>query len=172
MSNNKLSSIVSMYFGIIAVGCVAGAPVSGYFLTKIFLEARASANWPSVTGTLTRTQVLEGELGRYYTDISYTYNIGNDQFIGTRIRTSDGQYNVHNGEVQAIAGLIEGNTVTVYYNPSDPAQSVLKNGVSPEEYVLLFIPLVMLGFGVLIFWRLHKSGQLILKAQKGQSCRT
>src|SRR5688572_26282110 len=99
-SNDGQSPIVRFGFAIAAFFCVVGGPISGYFLTKIFLEARASASWPSVSGTVTRAQVGNTGVGRYFADVGYTYRVGEDEFTGSKVRASDGEYNARDGAVQ------------------------------------------------------------------------
>src|SRR5688572_9044768 len=154
------SPIVRVGFGIAAFFCVIGGPISGYFLGNIFLEARASATWPSVSGTITKAQVGTTGVGRYFADVSYTYRVGGDDLTGSKVRASHGEYNVRDGAVQAIRGLSVGQSVPVFYNPSDPGQAVLRPGAGFQEYALLFVPLVMFGFGIWSFrllWRTRRS---------------
>jgi hypothetical protein len=150
-SNDSQSSIVHFTLAVAALFGVAGSPISGYFLTKIFLEARASASWPSVSGTVTKAQVGSAGFGRYFADVSYIYHIGGNDLTGTRVRASDGEYDGRDGAIQAIRGLSVGQTVLVFYDPSDPRQAVLRPGASFQEYALLVIPLLMFGSGLGVF---------------------
>jgi hypothetical protein len=148
MPSNAHSPIVRFGAGLAAVLFVIGGPVSGYFLTQILLEARASATWPSVMGKLTKVEVGETEVGRYYSDVTYLYQVGERQFTGSRIRASDGEYNIRDGAVQAIDGLTVGAPVSVFYNPTNPQQAVLRPGAGVVEYLLLLVPVVMFAIGV------------------------
>jgi len=156
MGNSSLRSPI-VRFGLCVFACVflLSAPVSGYFLTQIFLEARTSASWPSVTGTLTRAKVGERGFRRYFANVAYTYRVGSQEFTGSKIRASDGECNIRDGAVQAIRGLTVGQTVTVFYNPSNPRQAMLQVGAGFQEYAMLFIPVLMFSIGVLfvvLFW--------------------
>lgn len=133
------------------------APVSGYFLTKVFLEARATVSWPSVTGMLTKAEVVGAGVGRFRAAVAYSYRVGVVDFTGSRIRASDGDYDIRDGAVQELDGLIVGRPVAVYYNPSNPRQSVIHPGVGFQEYAPLFVPVVMLGIGIVGFWQLRRS---------------
>ncbi len=155
-SSDNQFSIVRFGFVVTGFFCMAGSPISGYFLTRIFLDARASASWPSVTGTVTKAQVGSAGLARYVVDVSYTYRVGDNDFTGSRVRVSDGEYDRRDSVVQEIRGLSAGQTVLVFYKPSDPRQALLKVGAGFQEYALLFIPLLMFGFGLsslcLLLW--------------------
>ncbi|MEX0717855.1 MAG: DUF3592 domain-containing protein [Planctomycetaceae bacterium] len=159
MNETGQSPIVRVGFGIGAFIFVMSGPVSGYFLTRIFLEARASANWPSVSGTLTKAEVGETRVGRFFADVAYTYRVGETEFTGTKVRASDGEYGFRDGAVQAIRGLSVGEAVTVFYDPSLPRRAVLRAGAGFQEYALLTVPVAMFGIGVWSFrllWRTRR----------------
>ncbi len=151
------SPIVRFALGLAAFVLIFSAPVSGYFLTKIFLEARATTRWPSVTGILTKARVAEVGVGHYRADVAYSYHVGGNDFIGSRVRASDSEYDIRDGAVEAIHGLTVGCPVSVFYSPSNPRQSVLRPGVGFEEYAPLFVPVLMLGIGVGCFWAFRRS---------------
>jgi hypothetical protein len=159
MNEHLASPIVRFGFSIAAFFFVIGGPISGYFLGKIFLEAKASATWPTVVGKITRAEVGETGVGRYFADVAYTYQVGDREFTGSRIRASHGEYNIRDGAVQAIRELSVGKNVPVSYNPANPRQSVLEAGAGFQEYALLFIPVGVFVFGLWSFrllWRTRK----------------
>jgi hypothetical protein len=136
---------------------ILSAPISGYFLLKIFVDARASESWPTVMGKLTKAQVIPAGVGRFRAVVAYSYRVGAIDFNGSKIHASDGEFEFRDGAAQEIRGLIVGQPVTVFYNPSDPRQSLLRAGAGFQEYALLFVPIVMLGVGVVLFWRWQRS---------------
>ncbi len=157
MSQDRQSRIVRFGFAIGALLLVMGGPISGYFLTRIFLEAKASATWPAVNGIIARVQVGETSAGQFFPDVAYTYTVGTVVFTGTRIRTSDGEYAIRDGAVQAMQELTVGAPITVYYNPSNPRQSVIRNGAGWQEYVLLLVPVAMFAIGIWSVRRLWRT---------------
>jgi len=162
MGNNAQSPIVLFGGGLIAFMFFISGPISGYFLGRIFLQARASATWPSVTGTLAKAQVGETAVRRYFADVRYSYRVDNKDLTGSKVRASDGEYKVRDGAVQAIRGLTAGQPVEVFYNPSNPRMAVLCPGAGFQEYALLFVPVMISGIGVGAFWfllRMRRSGQ-------------
>ena len=162
MNSNLESPVVRFGFGLGAFFFFISGPISGFFLTRIFFEAKASADWPNVPGILTRAEVLRNELGRFRADVTYSYKVTNEAFTGTRIRASDGEYDNRDGAVQAIRGLIPNQQVQVYYNPADPRRAVLRPGVGFQEYALLFIPVLMSAIGAYAFsklWRTRTNGE-------------
>jgi hypothetical protein len=156
MNEQYQSSIIRFGFGLAAFIFLIGGPISGYFLGRIFVEAIMSATWPTTSGIVTKAQVGETGVGRYFADVAYTYRVGDAVFTGSRIRASDGEYNIRDGAVQAIDNLTVGKQVPVYYNPASPRQSVLQAGAGFQEYVLLLVPVGMFVTGVWSFrglWR-------------------
>lgn len=150
------SPIVQLGLLIFGGLLLLGAPVSGYFLGQIFLEAKASATWPPISGVITRAQVARTGTGRYSPDVAYTYLVGGVAYEGTKVRASDGETNDSGSAARNIKGLTVGMTVPVHYNPADPSRSVLRTGVGFQEVALLVIPLLMatIGIGVLThLWR-------------------
>lgn len=140
-----------------AIFCVFGSPVMAFFLTRIFLEAKASASWPTTPGIIQKVAVRETSVSRYYADVSYTYSAAGRDYTGTRISASDGEYNVRDGAVQAIHGLHVGQGVTVYYDPSNPSQSVIRAGAGFTEYVLFCVPIAFFAFGIYAFRQLLRT---------------
>jgi hypothetical protein len=131
-----------------------GAPVSGYFLFRIFLQARANANWPAVPGLITHAGVVEiGEFKpKYKTEVAYDYSVAGTAYTGNRIRTSDGEWDDRDGAIQALGSLATGARVMVHYDPADPSQSLLQPGVGFQEVAILIAPLIMLGIGGSLLW--------------------
>ncbi|GDY10730.1 hypothetical protein LBMAG52_42180 [Planctomycetia bacterium] len=129
----------------------------GFFLTRIFLEAKASANWPTASGILQKAEVAETSVNHYYADVAYKFSVAGHDFAGSRIAASDGEYNIRDGAVQAIQGLRVGQNVTVHYDPSNPNKSVLRAGAGFQEYFLLCLPVAIFSFGVYAFRLLHRT---------------
>jgi len=108
-------------------------------------------------GNLDKAEVIPAGIGHFRANVAYSYRVGGVDFTGSTIRASDGEYNYRDGAVQALGGLIAGQPVRVFYNPSDPRQSMLRAGVGFQEYALLFVPLFMLALGVFAFRRWRRS---------------
>ncbi len=96
--------------------------------------ASASEEWPSTTGTVLSATVdssssSSGSSSRtYHASVAYTYRVAGSDFEGTTI--SYGAYGTGDYERAArIAARYEaGEPVRVYYQPDDPAESVLEPG--------------------------------------------
>lgn len=159
MSSQLHSPIVR--FGM-ALGCtiiiLASLPPD-YFLTKIFIEAKASTHWPHTYGSIEKAKLVKDSVGRFRSEVLYRYEVEGAKHIGTRVRTSDGEYDEMRSVEDELVGLTPGGTIPVYYDPDEPNKSALRTGVSFQEYALLCIPFIMLGMGISGFYRLWKYKQ-------------
>jgi hypothetical protein len=150
------SPIVRFGRGLAVMILLLSGPISGYALVRIFLVARASAGWPTVPGQLTRAEVDATAAGRYRAGVSYTYNLNGAQYIGNRIRASDGEFGFREGAEQQIQGLEPGQSVEVHYDPADPSRSVLRAGAGFQEYVLLMVPPTLFSLGVFLMMHMRQ----------------
>lgn len=139
-----------------AILFVIAGPISGYFLLQIYLTARASEAWPTVSGEITKADVAITAVGRYHADVEYTYNVRGRDLVGNRIRASDGEFDFPGGAEQTIRGLEPGQRVEVHYDPTDPARSVIRTGAHFQEYALLLVPVVIFSLGVAKIAKLNR----------------
>jgi uncharacterized protein DUF3592 len=100
-----------------------------------------SGDYPFVTGTITRSEVTvqHGSKGgiSYGVNINYRYEVGGQTFTGTRLRYN----NVSSSNESAANDIVNahpvGATVKVYYNPGDPQESLLFNGIMGGDFILV-----------------------------------
>jgi hypothetical protein len=103
--------------------------------------ASASARWPTVSGTITTSSVIEEEIEddshndksiirrtrRYQVDLRYAYQVGKRDFVGT---TGNWGWTPIFGlreQAETLAGKYrQGEPVTVYYDPAQPSPAVLE----------------------------------------------
>jgi Protein of unknown function (DUF3592) len=142
------SPIVSFGHRFGAIVLVISGSISGYFLFQKCLSARATGAWPSVSGLITKAEVGTRGVSSYYADVSYSYEVGGREFTGHRIDRSNFGYSARDGAEQAIQGLAPGQWVAVHFDPSDPAQSVLRPGAGAQDYLLLLVPILSLFIGL------------------------
>ena len=105
-----------------------------------------------------KAQVKDVSLGikhRYSADVVYSYQVDGVAFHGTRIRASDGEVDQRDGIERDLAGLTVGAPVAVYYNPNRKSLSLLRPGAGTQEWVSLFVPVLLFAIGVLAI----KTGQ-------------
>jgi len=102
-------------------------------------------DWNSTNGTITAFEVVTEEANRgfsfsgnvnealYYVRLEYVYTVDGETYTGfQRVpneRLFEGRFlQLEPDELDAVeAKYAEGNAVTVYYNPDDPAEAALEN---------------------------------------------
>lgn len=102
--------------------------------------ASASARWPTVSGTITTSDVIEEAIEdtsnndkaiirmihRYQVDLRYAYQVGKRDFVGTIENWGwTGIYGLRELAEKAASRYRQGQPVTVYYDPVQPGNAVL-----------------------------------------------
>ena len=103
--------------------------------------AGASARWPTATGTITASNVIEEEIEdesnndksfirkihRYQVDLRYAYQVGKRDFVGTAGNWGwTGIYGLRELAEKAASQYRQGQPVTVHYDPARPGNAVLE----------------------------------------------
>lgn len=82
--------------------------------------------------------------------ITYGYNVAGREYVGDRYRYNAGSSSDCGWANQAVANHPVGKTVTVYYNPRNPADALLRPGLAGSDLILVMFMTpfnaVMLGF--------------------------
>ena len=102
----------------------------------------ASRTWPTVEGQMISSEAVPSTArrsrGRYELRVAYRYQVEGAWHQAQRIRATAHTYGKEEAERQV--GLwSSGSTVTVYYNPQNPALSYLESGVSFMEVLFPFL---------------------------------
>jgi hypothetical protein len=125
---------------VVSVICSVALPLLilgglGYFLYKRNQQSmayRQSAQaWQSTTGTIMMSSVQSSYSGgshSTYPVVVYQYEVRGQRYQSQRIKAGEQFLNVRiSGQAEATVQKYPiGSTVTVYYNPSNPAESVLE----------------------------------------------
>jgi len=135
---------------ILAVGAtvlvptVCGLIVAAAILVPLFLFGRyiyrrsqqakevreASQEWFSTSGRVvkSRVEVSGGEVTSVTPRVVYEYTVGGQQYQSQQIRAGDTLFSLRSDQqaYEIIDRYPEGATVTVYYDPADPAQAALE----------------------------------------------
>ncbi len=128
-----------------------GLMILGFGIREYF-KAQASTGWPSVEGVVLRSEMdvdhssssSGGSSTTYGADVAYEYQQGGTRRTGDRVEFGEISTGDSSDAQQVLDRYPVGREVTVYYNPEDPADSVLEPGVSGSTF---FLPL----FGCLFF---------------------
>jgi hypothetical protein len=131
-------------------GLVLAALFGGMFVWAVseFAACRASRNWPSAPGQVEGAGVLE-EISRtrrgrerveYSTVVRYKYAVQGRDHTGARVGFGPSQS--YSFLASELAGQYRpGQPVTVYYDPADPKNAVLRREVLFGGYVYGFVGL-------------------------------
>lgn len=103
--------------------------------------AGASARWPTASGTITTSDVIEEAIEdtsnddksiiriirRYQVDLRYAYQVGKRDFVGTMGNWGWTEiYGLREVAEKAASQYSQGQRVTVYYDPEQPGNAVLE----------------------------------------------
>jgi len=127
------------------------------FIIYSMVRQGATADWPSTTGRVLRSEIAshdDGDGTTYSAEIEYEYEVGGRRYESDRIRfagftsTSDRDF-----VERTVSRAPVGGSVPVYYNPEDPSEAVLTSGVAGEDFfIILFLTpfnVIMLGLWML-----------------------
>jgi hypothetical protein len=117
-----------------------------YSSRKSSAQAQASKNWPAVAGAVTLSEVGHGTStdsdgdthDSYHPRVEYTYQVGEQTLAGKQIAFGVVKVSSNpRGAEAVIAKYPLGAPVTVYINPSNPAEAVLERQASSATTLLV-----------------------------------
>lgn len=161
----KASFIGLGFFGVFWTALVGG--FDG-FLIYGFARQTLATSFPSVLGRITHSEVTRhrGGKGRtnYGVRIEYAYAVGDHEFQGSRFRYGQLSSSDSKWAYAAVQAHPTGSQTQVFYNPDNPADSLLSPGLeSSDFFAALFLTpfnVVMLGLwaagGSALWYRLRR----------------
>ncbi len=149
----------NLIFGIIFLGAGIGLSYWGYGMLQ---EAKASENWPSVTGTILSSDVsshrsTSGSGSKkktstvYEASISYKYEVDGKSYTSSRITAGDYSSSSSKRAYRMVNKYPKGSNATVYYNPDEPYISVLEPGTTFMSYLPFGMGLLFGFVGIMVF---------------------
>ena len=115
-----MNALVAVGFTITGWGCYC------------VIRAKHAAEWPSVEGKVNSCELLDTsdvDGPSYRVEVNYSYEVSGRRYHGNRIGFGYARSNNHARHAFLHARLSEAETVEVYYDPSYPWQSVLREGI-------------------------------------------
>ncbi len=121
-------------------GCLPALPVLCIFIWGLYqgvtqvrerILFQASGKWPDVVGYITGSNVSYDE-GEYFPVIYYYYKIQERFYTGSRVQFGS-EYTSSSEAESLVAAYPKGRGVTVYYNPENPQDSVLRKTYNPPH---------------------------------------
>jgi len=134
--------------GISSIMIIVGSFVA-YLGLRDISQARASKRWQSVDGVIVSSDLaVQNDQGStlYRADIQYTYTLNGRAFTGERVHFGDLSTSDRKPVFDILLKYPKDARVVVFYNPEDPAQTVLEPGFHGANW---FLP--ALGAGFFIF---------------------
>ena len=136
-----------------------GSFFSFHLFNKSMKEYKASKSWPSVSGTITRSEIetraewdskKKKTIKTYIPHVNYTFQVKDRTFTGTRVSFGDYRSNSRMAVRALIRDYPINKTVKVYYNPQDPSMCVLERKLGLGSYVALIVAIMFGLTGLLI----------------------
>ena len=108
-------------------------------------RGKESKEWPTSEGTVISTEVEErheynedGESVYYYPRVHYDYRVGDHVYHGFKYKLMNVSMSKRKAH-EFISNFMPGDTLTVYYDPEKPTESVMQPGAQQYLYVFLAI---------------------------------
>ncbi|MGY8749772.1 MAG: DUF3592 domain-containing protein [Pirellulales bacterium] len=151
-----MRNIFGAFFGFIfgLVFAIIGSVVIYFFGMPIVTKAKASLEWPQVSGVVTASEIQShrGDDGTTYSaDVTFDYIVIDEKLSGDTVYFGD---NVQTSSRSAAAKTVRkypvGKEIQVYYSPESPDESVLEPGATWSSYFLLIFGSIFLAVGGLV----------------------
>jgi hypothetical protein len=159
---------MAAFFGVFLV---AGLGFLMFFLWPAVKVVRAQS-WEGTKCEVERSWVEShsGEDGATYSiEVRYRYEVDGVEYAGDRYEFMGGSSSGHDSKQKIVDRLSSGSVTTCYYDPDDPASSVLHRGFS-WVYLFGLLPLVFVGVGAGgIYWALGPGRRKLAATQAGSS---
>ena len=141
---------------------LVGLVTAALLLLKI-RKALACRNWPSVYGELLSSELrlvvyrgvdgdsIADQASALVVDFRYRYQVEGEAYTGERVTFSDG-VNKRSGTLRKLQQCYAGKkSVTVFYNPQRPHESVLVPGVSLYNFTPLITSSLFIAVAIFMF---------------------
>jgi hypothetical protein len=139
----------------------------GYFLAfhggwPTLKQARASAKWPSTSGSVRVSEVIKKAARRggwqFTPHVEYVYRVEEHSYRSNRIWFGDDSQSYSASQALEISNRYPvGQPVTVSFNSDSPGVAVLEPGAYPTSYALFVGGWIFLGIGGLLLCSAHVS---------------
>ena len=142
--NRRRSTLASFLFLLLLLAIGIGVTLHGIRGLKTSLEAQS---WPTTTARVIDTDVsyqrgTSSSTGAYYPRVRYQYVVNGRTYTGDRIWTTN-MGSTRGWARSIIDEFPPGSEVTVYYDPADPANALLKPGNSTPAILMLLLGILL-----------------------------
>jgi hypothetical protein len=152
------ASLFSLVFVAIGAGVL-------YYARSVSQKMQQSLSWPSTRGEIAHSAVLRetqnsssSNAPTYKADVAYRYQVQGRDYSSEQVSLAD--YSSTTGRAQSIVNRYpHGAPVTVYYNPTNPAEAVLERDAS-SGLNLLYLFGGLFALGGVFFLIMSMTGQV------------
>jgi Protein of unknown function (DUF3592) len=144
--------------GLLALGIVWIAGF-GYTHFRALGKAKAAESWPTATGRVVSSEIVEeestdreGGTSTWYNPVvTYAYSVGGRELTGRRLRFGNYRSSNRKKAEAALAHYPVGSEPAVRYNPQDPSECVLETSKPGPIYLVMAVfGFLFVGFGA--YW--------------------
>ncbi|MDX9930873.1 MAG: DUF3592 domain-containing protein [Bacteroidales bacterium] len=152
---------------------LVGAAIFFFFALPPLQHAATSKSWPSVPGTITKSEVQvfkrDGNT-HYQPDIAYSYSVEGKKYSSSKITVGDGALDNNVSKAKRLqAEYPAGKEVDVYYDPDLPESAVLQTGTKSGDLMLAGIAAVFFLVGVLALFQGVKAKRRAAEAKNASN---
>lgn len=131
---------------------MVGGAIFFLFALPPLQYSAASRSWPTVAGTITRSDVdvwkRDGKT-HYQPDIAYTYSVENKMYSSSGITVGEPPLDNNATHAKRLQGEYPvGTAVMVYYDPGLPESSALDPGVKSGDVMLASVSILFFVVGL------------------------
>jgi hypothetical protein len=139
-------NVVLIGFGVIAIAIGVALYVLQF---RQGLRANASKLWPTSSGTVIASSLEKSPDGRwrYRAVLRYRYRVGGKEYLSDRIFWGGNEGRQRHME-SVIAAYPQGASVTVRYDPQNPAEAILDPGQNIGSRPLVLYAMAMIALGL------------------------
>lgn len=149
MASRVGSSIVLLVF---VLPWTAATVAGDAFAVSTMVRQAQTASWPSVQGTIIRSEVEAKRSNKsttYGADLAYSYTVDGQRYEGNQERTTVWRAGDRGFAEERVARYPVGATLPVYYQPGQPTEAVLQPGMDSSE---LFLLMMLVPFNLVMLW--------------------
>lgn len=125
-----------------------------------YFRAKNSAQWPQVQGVITSSHLVAGRFKQtrgYRPEIQYRYQVGSTEYVGSRRSFDRPRLSSEAASQSVLDAYPLGKTVTVFYDPKDPASALLEPGLATDMPLLYKMDIFLIAaFGAALLIALYK----------------
>ena len=150
--------------GLFALVFVAGGCFCILMPIYLFFKGRLSETWPSTSGRIVSGEIKESSSPddgkQFYPHVTYVYWINGIAYTSSKVSLAGRSYHSQQEAARALLRYPVRSDVTVWFNPDDFTDALIERDRVRGRaiWVLLFMGLMFIGMGVLVYSACGLSG--------------